>query len=256
MTQAAMKGGRALNRDFGEVQNLQVSIKGPGDFVTSADKKAEKIIRAELEKARPDFGFLMEEGGEIIGRDPQNRWIVDPLDGTLNFLHGLPHYSVSIGLEREGEVVAGVIYNPLSDELFVAEQGQGAYFNDKRMRVAARRDLADCMIATVIPHFGKKDHATFIAEETRIMRHAGAIRSTGSTALDLAYIAAGQLDGCWERGIEAWDVAAGMIIMQEAGGFITDFDGGKNLYSTHTVIAGNPQIHGALLELVNRDTDS
>ncbi len=245
-----MKAGRALTRDFGEIQNLQVSTKGPGDFVTSADHKAEKIARQELGKARPDFGFLMEESGEIKGRDPQNRWIVDPLDGTSNFLHGIPHYCVSIALEREGDIVAGVIYQPLTDELFAAERGQGAYLNDKRMRVAGRRDLSDSVISTFIPHLGKKNHKPFLEQEQLIMREAAGLRCSGSTALDLAYIAAGRMDGCWQSGPDPWDFAAGMILIREAGGFVTDFSGGKDMFSSKSIIAGNERIHRAILELV------
>lgn len=250
MSQAAMKAGRALSRDFGEIQSLQVSMKGPGDFVTSADRKAEKIARQELQKVRPDFGFLMEESGEIPGRDPQNRWIVDPLDGTSNFLHGLPHYCVSIALEREGEIVAGVIYQPLTDELFAAERGQGAYINDKRLRVAGRRQLSDCVIATFIPHLGKEDHRSFLEQERLIMREVAGIRCTGSTALDLAYVAAGRMDGCWQSGPDPWDFAAGMILIREAGGFVTDYTGGKKIFSSKTIIAGNERVHHAIQDLI------
>ncbi len=250
MTQAAMKAGRSLSRDFGEVQNLQVSMKGPGDFVTNADLKAEKIARQELDKARPGFGFLMEESGETKGRDLQNRWIVDPLDGTSNFLHGLPHYCTSIALEREGEVVAGVIYNPINDELFVAERGQGAYVNDTRMRVAARRNLSECIVSTHIPHWGKEGHLDFLAQEKKIMKSVSGIRCTGSTALDLAYVAAGRIDGCWQVGPDPWDFAAGMILIREAGGFVTDIEGGKNMFSTHSILAGNDYVHAALKERI------
>ena len=250
MTNTAMKAGRALSRDFGEVQNLQVSRKGTGDFVTNADLRAEKIIREELQEARPDIGFLMEEAGEIKGKDPQNRWIVDPLDGTINFMHGNPHFAISIALEREGEIVAGVIYNPARDDLFVAERGQGAFYNDKRCRVSARKDLSDCMVANHIPHQGRKGHGQALREQQMVMRETMGIRCTGSTALDLAYVAAGQLDGVWQRGPEAWDYAAGMIIIREAGGFIADLDGGQEMFTKRTVVAGNEHIHRKLGDVV------
>lgn len=251
MTNAAFKAGRSLSRDFGEVQNLQVSLKGPGDFVTNADHKAEKIIKEELREARPDYGFLMEESGEIKGKDPQNRWIVDPLDGTNNFLHGLPHFCTSIALEREGEIVAGVIYNPATDELFTAEKGQGAFANDKaRMRVGARRELTACLVANYIPHLGKKGHRQALLEQQAVMRQVSGIRCSGSTALDLAYVAAGRMDAIWQRGPDAWDYAAGMIIVREAGGFITDMDGGQALFEKRSVIAGNERIKGLLSDVL------
>ena len=250
MTQAAFKAGRALSRDFGEVQNLQVSMKGPADFVSSADKNAEKLIRTELYRARPDFGFLMEESGEIKGRDLQNRWIVDPLDGTTNFLHGIPHFCTSIALEREKEIVAGVIYSPVTDELFVAERGQGAYFNDKRIRVSARRDLATSVVACNIPHLGKKDHKTAMLEQNAVMREVAGVRCSGATALDLAYIASGRFDGMWNRTSDSWDIAAGLILIQEAGGYATDISGGKDYFSNRTILAGNERIHKQLGDLV------
>lgn len=250
MTQAAMKAGRSLSRDFGEVQNLQVSLKGPGDFVTNADRKAEKVIRFELEKARPDFGFLMEESGEIKGRDPQNRWIVDPLDGTVNYLHGNPHFCVSVALEREKEIVAGVIYDVIKDELFVAEKGQGAYVNDRRMRVAARTDLHESIIASYIPHFGKPDHDRFLTGLSKVMRESAGVRSTGSTALDLAYVASGRLDGIWQEGPDPWDLAAGLILVREAGGFTSDFSGGREMFSKRQIVAGNEAVHKSLKSLV------
>ena len=250
MTNAALKAGRALSRDFGEVQNLQVSLKGPGDFVTNADLRAEKILREELEKARPETGFLMEEGGEIKGKDPQNRWIIDPLDGTINFMHGLPHFCISIALEREGEVVAGVVYNPATDELFTAERGQGAFLNDTRCRVAARRELATAIVGCHIPHQGKKNHGQQLREQQLVMRETLGVRCSGSTALDLAYVAAGRLDGVWQRGPDAWDYAAGIILIKEAGGYISDLDGGSDLFGTKTVLAGNEQIHRLLGQVV------
>lgn len=252
MTNAAFKAGRALARDFGEVQNLQVSKKGTGDFVTSADLRAEKIIREELEKARPKFGFLMEESGETKGADPQNRWIVDPLDGTHNFMHGMPHFCTSIALEREGEIVAGVIYNPATDALFVAERGQGAYANDTRMRVAGRKTLEACLVACHIPRLGQTGHAAALAEQAAVMRETAGVRCTGSTALDLAYVAAGMLDGTWQRGPQAWDFAAGIILIREAGGFATALDGSRDMFNSQSIIAGNEHIHKLLGDTVRR----
>ncbi len=250
MTTAAFKAGRSLSRDFGEVQNLQVSVKGPGDFVTNADLKAEKIIRMELQAARPDYGFLMEEGGEIAGKDPQNRWIIDPLDGTHNFMHGLPHFCTSIALEREKQIVAGVIYNPATDELFVAERGQGTFGNDARMRVSARKELGTCIIGTYIPQLGKKGHGQHLREQQLVMRETSGVRCSGSTALDLAYVAAGRLDGVWQRGPDAWDIAAGMLMVKEAGGFATDLSGGTNSFENRTLLAGNEHIHRLLGNVV------
>lgn len=250
MTKAAFKAGRSLARDFGEVQNLQVSMKGPADFVSEADVKSEKIIRAELYESRPDFGFLMEERGEIKGRDLQNRWIVDGLDGTTNFLHGNPHFCISIALERENEIVAGVVYNPARDELFAAEKGSGAFADDSRMRVSARRNLPECLVASYIPQLGKKGHGQMLREQQAVMRETAGVRCSGSTALDLAYLAAGRLDGVWQRGPEAWDVAAGMILIKEAGGYITDIDGGKDMFDKCNVLAGNEYIHKKLGDVI------
>ena len=256
MVEAAFRAGRSLSRDFGEVQNLQVSVKGPGDFVTAADLRAEKIIRENLEKARPKFGFLMEESGEIAGQDPQNRWIVDPLDGTHNFMHGNPHFCTSIALEREGEIIAGVIYSPITDELFVAERGSGAYANDTRMRVAARRELHDCVVATHIPHLGHTGHKQALTIMADVMKQCAGVRSSGATALDLAYIAAGRLDGTWQQGPSPWDIAAGMIMIREAGGFVTDFSGGQKMFDTYNVLAGNERIHKLLGDVVRNATPS
>ncbi|MEO0327415.1 MAG: inositol monophosphatase family protein [Pseudomonadota bacterium] len=250
MTNAAFQAGRSLARDFGEVQNLQVSIKGPGDFVTSADLRAEKIIRSELYKARPKFGFLMEEGGEIKGQDPQNRWIIDPLDGTHNFMHGMPHFCSSIALEREGEIVAGVIYNPITDELFVAERGQGAFANDTRCRVSARRELNMSLVSTHIPTLGRTGHKRALLEQAAVMRETTGVRCTGSTALDLAYIASGRLDATWQRGPQAWDFAAGIILIKEAGGYVGDLSGGNAMFDTNTIVAGNEAIFRQLGDLV------
>jgi myo-inositol-1(or 4)-monophosphatase len=251
MVGAAMKAGRGLARDFGEVQNLQVSMKGPGDFVSSADRRAEQVIRDELRKARPNYGLLMEESGVVEGRDPQHRFIVDPLDGTTNFLHGIPVFAVSIALERNGELFAGVIYNPAMDELYVAERGAGAFLNDRRLRVAGRRDLRECVIATGIPHLGRGNHGLHLEEQRRVMAEAAGIRRAGAAAIDLAWVAAGRFDGFWERGLSPWDMAAGILILREAGGLVSDLSGGGDAMATGNICAGNEHVHPRLLSLLN-----
>lgn len=250
MCNAALKAGRALSRDFGEVQNLQVSLKGPGDFVSSADRNAEKIIRGELEKARPGYAFLMEESGASTGRDPHHRWIVDPLDGTTNFLHAIPVFAISIALERDGKLVAGVIYNPAMDELYTAERGSGAFLNDRRLRVSARRELANCVVGTGIPHLGRGNQARFLEQQRRFMLNTAGIRRFGAAALDLAFVAAGRLDGFWEQDLSAWDVAAGMLLVRESGGFATDFDGEQRIFETGEICAGNEMVHKSMLEIL------
>ena len=252
MVQAAMKAGRSLARDFGEVQNLQVSLKGPGDFVSQADHRAEAIVHAELSKARPDYAFLMEERGEIAGADGQHRFLVDPLDGTTNFLHGIPIFAVSIGLERQGQLIAGVIYNPAMDELYTAERGGGAFLNDRRMRVAARRKLSDSVIGTGIPHLGRGEHGRSLIELRHVMAEAAGIRRLGAASLDLAYVAAGRLDGFWERSLSPWDMAAGILMIREAGGFVTDADGGQAMFDTGTVVGGNEAIHGLVVKALRK----
>jgi myo-inositol-1(or 4)-monophosphatase len=243
MVAAARKAGRGLARDFGEVENLQVSIKGPGNFVTAADHKAEDVIYRELAKARPGYCFLMEERGEVAGDDPSHRWIVDPLDGTTNFLHGVPLFAISIGLEREGQLVAGLVYNPVTDELFAAEKGKGAYLNDRRrLRVAARKSLADALVTTGIPHLGRPDHPLEVA----------GVRRTGSAALDLAWTAAGRFDAYWERGIKPWDMAAGIVLVREAGGAISDFAGGGAMFDKSQVLATNATLQKPLLQLLSK----
>ncbi len=254
MVQAALKAGKSLSRDFGEVQNLQVSLKGPGDYVSNADRKAEKIVRDELLKARPTYGFLGEESAneEIKGTDGAHRWIVDPLDGTTNFLHGIPHFAVSIALERNGEIVAGVIYNPALDELFTAERGGGAFLNDRRLRVAARRNLSDAVIGCGVPHLGRPEHGKFLIQLRHVMGEVAGIRRFGSAALDMCYVASGTLDGYWENHLNAWDIAAGLIMIREAGGWVSDFNGGKSMLETGSVLAGNELIHKALLDVAHR----
>jgi myo-inositol-1(or 4)-monophosphatase len=246
MVQAATKAGRSLARDFGEVQNLQVSLKGPGDYVSQADRRAEEIVYTELSRARPGYSFLMEERGEVKGDDGQHRWIVDPLDGTTNFLHGIPLFAVSIGLERQGVLVAGVIFNPGMDELYTAERGGGAFFNDRRMRVAARTKLTDTVIGTGIPHLGRGHHGNALVDLRKVMGEVSGIRRMGAAALDLAYVAAGRLDGFWEDGLMPWDVAAGALMVREAGGFVTDRQGNQAVLEAEGIVAGNEAIHRAL----------
>lgn len=253
MTAAAIKAGRGLKRDFGEVENLQVSVKGPGDFVTAADKRAEKTLFEELSRARPGYGFLMEEGGAVEGADKSHTWHIDPLDGTSNFLHGVPIFAVSIGLEREGQLVAGLVYNPASDDVFVAERGQGAYHNNRRMRVSARRTLADSMVACGIPPLARlEDHARFKIELAAAMAKVGNIRRLGAAAIDLAMVADGRIDGYWERGIKPWDVAAGIVLVREAGGFVTDLSGGGDMLTKSEICAGNEFIHRQLLDAMRK----
>jgi len=249
MTAAATKAARGLVRDFGEIENLQVSKKGPADFVTTADKKAEEVLVAGLTKARPRFGFLLEEGGKIEGADTSNRWIIDPLDGTTNFLHGIPHFSISIALERDGEPVAGVIYEPITDQMFWAEKGQGAYLNGRRIRVSARRRLEESLFATGIPFAGKLDHDRFLSQLKAVMAVSAGVRRFGSAALDLAYVAAGRYEGFWEFGLHPWDIAAGIVLVREAGGFVTDIGGGGMMESGE-ILAANDSLHGPLLKIL------
>jgi myo-inositol-1(or 4)-monophosphatase len=250
MIGAARRAGRGLARDFGEVEQLQVSVKGPGNFVTAADHRSEETLYRELSKARPGYGFLMEERGEVEGRDKTHRWIVDPLDGTTNFLHGIPVFCVAIALEREGEIVAGLVYNPALDELFTAEKGQGAFVNNRRLRVAARKSLADCVIAVGIPHRGRPDHPRFLRECQLLMEQVSGIRRTGAAAIDLAWVASGRFDGYVEHHIKPWDMAAGSLLVREAGGFVTDASGGQDMFGTGSIIAGNQTVQKALVALL------
>jgi len=250
MTAAAYKAARRLVRDFGEVEQLQVSQKGPADFVSAADLRTEKILHEELERARPGYGFLLEERGAIKGTDSHFRWIVDPLDGTSNFLHGLPHFAISIALERDAEIVAGVIYDPLRDETFWAEKGVGAYLNARRLRVSARRQLKDALIATGIPFLGHGEPATFSRALDAVMGRVAGVRRFGSAALDLAYVAAGRYDGFWETELGAWDIAAGILLVREAGGFVTEIGGGSRMVESGSVLAANDQLHPLLMEIL------
>lgn len=250
MIGAARKAGRGLIRDFGEVENLQVSMKGPADFVSSADLKTERLLRQELEKARPGFGFLMEEGGEVVGADTSHRWIIDPIDGTTNFLHGIPHFAISIGLERDGEVIAGVVYDPVHDELYHAEKGGGTFINDRRLRVSARRKLEESIFATGIPFKGFGGQEDFLSTIPKLMENTAGVRRFGAASLDMAYVAAGRYEGYWETGIKPWDIAAGIILVREAGGYVTDRNGGQDMMSLGNVVAANDQLHKALLAMV------
>jgi myo-inositol-1(or 4)-monophosphatase len=247
MVQAVLKAGRGLARDFGEVENLQVSVKGPGDYVSAADRRAEETLIAELKRVRPGYSFLTEETGAIDGTDKANRWIVDPLDGTTNFLHGIPLFAVSLALERDGQLVAGVIFNPILNELYVAERGQGAYLNDRRMRVANRRNVADAVVATGTPNVGRQGHDEFIGELRTVMAATAGVRRCGSAALDLAWVASGRFDGFWERGLSPWDMAAGIVVVQEAGGAVSGAAGDGDMMASGAIVAGNETIHAALL---------
>jgi myo-inositol-1(or 4)-monophosphatase len=248
MTAAARKASRSLRRDFGEVEALQVSKKGPADFVSAADERVENVLYQELSRARPSYGFLMEERGAIEGADKAHRFIVDPLDGTTNFLHGIPHFAISIGLEREGQLIAGVIFSPFTDEMFIAEKGQGAWLNERRLRVSVRTALAESVIATGVPFKGRPGHALFNAELASISEEVAGIRRFGSAALDLAWVAAGRYDGFWERNLSPWDVAAGIVIVREAGGFVTDLSGAEASTEQGSLLAANPALHPQLLE--------
>jgi myo-inositol-1(or 4)-monophosphatase len=250
MANAALKAARGLLRDFGEVEQLQVSVKGPGEFVSTADLRAERTLRAELTRARPGYGLLLEEGGATAGSDPRHRWIVDPLDGTTNFLHGIPHFSISIALERDGEIVAGVIYEPTRDEMFSAQKGLGAFVNDRRLRVSARRHLGEAVIGTGMPFGARASQAGYLETLAAMMRATSGIRRIGSAALDLAYVAAGRYDGFWEFGLAPWDIAAGILLVREAGGYVSDMAGGHDMMTTGDVLAANDHLHLPLAALI------
>jgi myo-inositol-1(or 4)-monophosphatase len=252
MAKASYKAARRLVRDFGEVENLQVSRKGPADFVSTADHQAERTISEELRHARPGWGLLLEEGKEIPSEDSQGRrWIVDPLDGTTNFLHGLPHFAISIAFEERGRVVAGTVYDPVRDELFWAERGQGTYLNDSRLRVSGRSQLSESLIATGAPFMGRGDHEKFAEQMKRVMGATAGIRRFGAAALDLAYVAAGRFDGFWEESLRPWDIAAGILLVEEAGGLVTDFEGRGSSMESGDVVASSDRLHRHLLDLVS-----
>jgi myo-inositol-1(or 4)-monophosphatase len=250
MVQAVLKAGRGLKRDFGEVEHLQVSVKGPADFVSNADRKAENTLRQELAKARPGFGFLLEESGVIEGTDPEHRWIIDPLDGTTNFLHGIPQFAISVALERGNTLLAAVVYNPANDEMFTAERGGGAFLNDRRIRVSSRRELSECVIGCGIPHLARGDHARFRKELEQLQGRVAGIRRFGAAALDLAWVAAGRLDGFWERDLHPWDMAAGILLIREAGGFVSDANGAERPLETGSICAGNESVQSKVLAVV------
>lgn len=250
MMKAARKAARGLIRDFGEVEKLQVSVKGPANFVTAADRKAEQVLRDELMAARPGYCFVGEEGGRIEGPDKTHTWYVDPLDGTTNFLHGIPQFAVSIGLEREGTMIAGLVYNPVSDEMFLAERGKGAFLNDQRIRVAGRRSMADAVVACGLPHRGRGDLALFRSEFMAVQEQVAGLRRFGSAALDLAFVAAGRYDIYWERNLSSWDMAAGILLVREAGGYVTDCDGHDAMFHTGHIAAGNETLLKELLKLL------
>ncbi|PCI39699.1 MAG: inositol monophosphatase [Rhodospirillaceae bacterium] len=250
MTSAAQKASRRMVRDFGEVENLQVSRKGPADFVSMADKMAEETLVRELSRARPDFGFILEENGVIEGKDSSNTWIIDPLDGTTNFLHGIPHFAISIALVRDNDVFAGVVYNPITDEMFWAEKGQGAFLNGRRLRVSARANMADALFATGVPFLGMEKDERFLERLESVMKISSGIRRFGSAALDLAYVAAARYDGFWECGLKSWDMAAGIVMVREAGGYVTDIKGKRKMMETGDIVAGTDKLHSTLLKLV------
>ena len=253
MLRAADKAARSLKRDFGEVENLQVSRKGPADFVSTADRRAEQKLREELSRARPEYGLLMEESEETPGTDEQERrFIVDPLDGTTNFLHGLPHFAISIALEQRGEIVAAVIYDPIKEEQFYAEKGNGAFLNDRRLRVSARERLDSALIATGAPFMGHGERPAFLAELNAVMERTAGIRRMGSAALDLAYVAAGRYDGYWERDLQPWDIAAGILLVREAGGFVGQIEPGPIRLDSPSILAANPGLEVPLQRLLRR----
>ncbi|SOB87792.1 myo-inositol-1(or 4)-monophosphatase [Sphingomonas guangdongensis] len=256
MERAVRKAAPRLRRDFGEVQNLQVSRKGPADFVSVADKRAEEAIVEELRRARPDWGLLLEEGGEVKGDPDLPRWIVDPLDGTSNFLHGIPHFAISIAVEDprgaggRPEITHGMVYQPLTDEGFWAEKGRGAWVQGNRLRVSSRRDLADSLVATGIPFLGHGNFAEWSRIFGAVAPEVAGIRRFGAAALDLAWVAAGRFDAFWESDLKLWDIAAGYLLVKEAGGFVTDYRGADRALEKCEVLAANDQLHSRLHKLV------
>ena len=250
MVKACRKASKVLIRDFGEIENLQVSVKGPGDFVTAADKKVEKIIIDELQKARPSYSILSEEVGKI-DNDKSFKWIIDPIDGTSNFLHGIPHFAISIGLEHEGEIICGTIYDPIKDEMFISEKGNGSYLNNQRIRVSSRSKLKDCIVFTGGPKRDSKDRESALKEYYNFSSKVLIpIRKLGSAALDMAYVAAGRADGFWQRNLNYWDIAAGIILVRESGGFVTDFYGENKFLENKTIIATNSRINKEMIDVL------
>ncbi len=256
MIQAARKAARRLVRDFGEVENLQVSVKGAGDFVSNADRKAEETIRELLTEGRPNYGWLGEESDPVEGKDPTRRWIVDPLDGTTNFLHGIPHWAISIALEHKGEIVSGVIYDPVKDEMFTAETGTGAWLNDRRLRVSGRRELSHMLFGTGFPYGTRSHLKETLQQMARVLPMTAGVRRQGAAALDLAYVAAGRLEGFWEYKLQPWDIAAGMILVREAGGFIGSIAEQRQFTDpllTGDVVAAAPEAYPQLQKLIQLD---
>jgi len=250
MVKACRKASKTLIRDFGEIENLQVSVKGPGDFVTASDKKVEEILINELQKARPNYSILSEEIGKIKN-DESFKWIIDPIDGTANFLHGIPHFAISIGLENEGEVICGIIYDPIKDEMFVAEKGNGSYLNNQRIRVSSRSKLKDCIIFTGGPKKESENKELALNEYKNFSSKVLIpIRKLGSASLDMAYVAAGRCDGFWQRNLNYWDIAAGIILVKESGGFVTDFLGENKYLENKTILAANPKINKEMIEIL------
>ena len=249
---ACMKASRSLIRDFGEIENLQVSTKGPGDFVTSADKRTEKILIEELQKARPEYGIITEEAGIINKSNTDNRWVIDPIDGTMNFLNGIPQFAISIGYEEKGEITCGVIFNPIINEMFVAEKGSGAYLNNSRIRVSNKKKIKDALLVTGGPKRASKIKNKIFSEYINVSNEVSNVRKFGSAALDMAYVACGRFDGYWQRELNYWDIAAGIIVIKEAGGFINFFDEDKNNPLKKNIIASNSNIHSELIDLIGK----
>ena len=250
MIDAARKAARGLIRDFGEVAELQVSKKGTADYVSAADLKAEQVLYEALSKARPGYSFLAEERGMVEGTDKTHTFIVDPLDGTTNFLHSIPQFAITIALQRDGQIVAGVTYNPIANEMFWAERGKGAFVNDRRLRVAARRDMIECVLATGIPFAGKPGHAQFLKELHQVSQRVSGVRRFGSASLDLAWTAAGRVDGYWERNLKAWDIAAGLLLVTEAGGMVSNVDGSPIDLDKGEICAANLELHPQIVHLL------
>ncbi|MGB0934523.1 MAG: inositol monophosphatase family protein [Alphaproteobacteria bacterium] len=250
MVRAVSKAARRIVRDFGEIEQLQVSMKGPGNFASKTDHQAEKTLYEELSRDRPDYSFLLEESGYIKGNDENNCFIIDPLDGTNNFIHGVPHFSISVALQRDNEIIAGVIYDPIRDELFCAEKGAGAFMNNRRIRVSGRRDLKTCMIGTGLSIRSPEKRELTQRTINAIGPQIAAIRNTGSIALDLAYVAAGRFDGYWRHNLQAWDVASGLILIKEAGGYVSDMNGKNAILEKKNIVAGNEYTHTPLLKIM------
>ena len=252
ISRACMKASRSLIRDFGEIENLQVSTKGPGDFVTSADRRTEKILIEELQKAHPDYGIVTEDSGIINKSNTTNRWIIDPIDGTMNFLNGIPQFAISVGYEEEGDILCGVIFNPIMNEMFCAEKGNGAYLNNTRIRVSNKKQLRDSLIVTGGPKGSSKIKDKIFSEYIVVSKNVSNVRKLGSAALDIAYVACGRFDGYWQRELNYWDIAAGLIILREAGGFIEFFDNNKNHPLEKNILATNSNIHNEFKDLINK----